>query len=113
VCSKLPVFVRRQRAPTEHEASEKHDDQCWKNSSDSPSIEISVAEAVFFEITENDAADQIPRYDEEYIYANEPPWNNRRKCMEGNHHQNRDRSQAGDVGPIFGMNRSQIAVVLA
>src|ERR1035437_1016488 len=95
-----PVFTRQQDIPANDQAKSEHDDQCRKNSLDTPTVKLEQTKSVSALRSENDAGDQVAGNDEKNINADKSARQPTRECVKDYDRNNRQRAQPVNIAAI-------------
>ena len=97
MASQIFIFSRKQNKKPGDGYKDKHQQEVWDNSFDTPCIENPVTKSTLCQTSENNAGNQVTRYDEEYVNTEESSREEIGKRMEQQYRQNRNRPQPGNV----------------
>jgi hypothetical protein len=95
------VLAWQQGKPTKHHAVSQHKQQRGEDATDPPRVEICDSEVPLLKAIVDDAGDEKPGDDEEYVNAYEPAWHCSRGGVKPDNRQNSKGAESIDLWTVL------------
>ena len=95
------IFVGQQKIPTRHPGGAQYQKEGRKNPLDASRVELRETEIAVLEAAQENAGDEVPGNDEEYVHPDEPAGEQAAEGVKSQDRQDGDRAKSIDVGTML------------